>query len=229
MINLLKMLLKIVQYWFSSRNQLVLVILLLRHQISILQRNAKRPRLKRSDRVIFVLISRILKNWKQTISIVKPDTVLRWHRKGFKLFWRWKSVSGKSGRKPIDPDTRKLIREMSSANHHWGAPRIHGELLKLGINISQATVRRYMVKHRKPPSQTWKTFLENHAKELVAIDFFVVPISYLSNALCFHRPFTFAQKNHSFQCNSITNICVGWSTNYRSLPMGYGTEISDTR
>jgi len=134
-----------------------------------------RPRLKRADRVLFVLISRILKNWRQSITIVKPDTVIRWHRKGFKLFWRWKSSHGKPGRNPIDPEIRKLIRDMSSANHLWGAPRIHGELLKLGIDVSQATVRRYMVKHKNPPSQTWKTFLNNHTKELVAIDFFIVP------------------------------------------------------
>ncbi|MBZ0264205.1 integrase core domain-containing protein [bacterium] len=148
---------------------------MLRHQIAILQRNAKKPRLKRSDRVIFVLISKFLKSWRQALSIVKPDTVIRWHRKGFRIFWRWKSTHGISGRKPIDPAIRKLIHDMSLANHLWGAPRIHGELLKLGINVSQATVRRYMVRHRKPPSQTWKTFLENHVNELVAIDFFVVP------------------------------------------------------
>jgi len=154
MIKSLKTLITTIRNWFSSRNQLVLEILLLRHQIAILQRKTKKPRLKTSDRALFVLISRYLKSWRQTITIVKPDTVIRWHRKGFKLFWRWKSSHGKPGRNCIDHKIRKLIRDMSLANHLWGASRIHGELLKLGINVSQSTVRRYMYKHKKPPSQT---------------------------------------------------------------------------
>ena len=127
-----------------------------------------------SDRALFVIFSRFLDNWRQVITIVKPETVISWHRKGFKLFWRWKSRN-KLGRPGIDSEIRKLIGDMSIANNLWGAPRIHGELLKLGFEVSQATVRRYMKKHIKPPSQTWRTFLTNHMHNTASIDFFVVP------------------------------------------------------
>ena len=170
----LKILLKSIVNCFSTRKHLVLENLLLRHQISILQRNAKRPRLQTSDRALFVLFSRFLNDWRQVITIVKPETVISWHRKGFKLFWRWKSRN-KLGRPGIDSEIRKLIGDMSIANNLWGAPRIHGELLKLGFEVSQATVRRYMKKHIKPPSQTWRTFLTNHMHNTASIDFFVVP------------------------------------------------------
>jgi len=175
MINSLKILLKSIVNCFSSQQQLVIENLLLRHQLSILQRNAKKPRLQTSDRALIVFFSRYLNNWRQIVTIVKPETVISWHRKGFKLFWKWKCRHGKPGRNRIDPEIRKLIREMSIANHLWGAPRIHGELLKLGFELSQATVRRYMKKHVKPPSQTWRTFLANHMHNTVSIDFFIVP------------------------------------------------------
>ena len=104
---------------------------------------------------------------------MQPETVVRWHRKGFHFYWRWKS--GRRGRPAIDPEIRALIRRMCLANPLWGAPRIHGELLTLGIDVSEATVSKYMIRHRGSPSQTWRTFLENHAKELIALDFFTVP------------------------------------------------------
>jgi putative transposase len=104
-----------------------------------------------------------------------PDMVVRWHREGFRLYWTWKSRRQRVGRPPVDKEIRKLIRQMQSENIGWGAPRIHGELLKLGIDISQATVSKYMVRHRKPPSQTWRTFLENHSDCIAGIDFFTVP------------------------------------------------------
>jgi putative transposase len=122
-----------------------------------------------------VLLSRFWAGWKQSLTIVQPETVIRWHREGFRLYWRWKSRSKGSGMPRVARDVRDLIRQMSEANVLWGAPRIHGELLKLGIEISQAAVSKYMVRHRKPPSQNWRTFLENHAKEIVSIDFFTVP------------------------------------------------------
>jgi transposase InsO family protein len=104
-----------------------------------------------------------------------PDTVVRWQRESFRRYWRWKSWRRGAGRPPIDREIRKLIRELQSANVGWGAPCIHGELLKLGVKISQATVSKYMARYRKPPSQTWRTFIENHADCLAAIDFFIVP------------------------------------------------------
>jgi transposase InsO family protein len=107
--------------------------------------------------------------------IFKPDTLVRWHRKGFRLYWTWKSSRRQCGRPAIDPDVRELIRTMSRYNTGWGAPRIHGELQMLGIQISESTVAKYMIRHRKPPSQTWRTFLDNHVSDLVSVDFFTVP------------------------------------------------------
>jgi transposase InsO family protein len=107
--------------------------------------------------------------------LVKPETVIAWHRKGFRLFWTWKVRRGQPGRLAVPKDIRELIRKMSRENPLWGAPRIHGELLKLGIDVGETSVGKYMVRRRKPPSQTWRTFLENHVKSLVSVDFFTVP------------------------------------------------------
>jgi transposase InsO family protein len=125
--------------------------------------------------MLWVWISRIWPAWRSALVIVKPETVIAWHRKGFRLFWTWKNRRHCAGRPKTSKEVRELIRKMSKDNPLWGAPRIHGELLKLGINISQATAAKYMVRQVKPPSQTWRTFLENHCKELVSIDFFTVP------------------------------------------------------
>jgi putative transposase len=150
-------------------------ILALRHQLAVLQRRTnKRPSLKTADRWLWVLLSRAWTQWRSALVIVKPETVIAWQRKGFRLYWRWKSRAGKSGRPCVSPEIRALIRQMSTANPLWGAPRIHGELLKLGIQLSQATVAKYMLRQRKPPSQTWRTFLENHVKQLASTDFLVV-------------------------------------------------------
>jgi putative transposase len=161
---------------FRKRASLQLEILALRHQLVILQRtNKKRLRICPSDRMFWVFLSRCWPKWRNCLLLVKPDTVIAWHRKGFRLYWKWKSHRRKIGRPGISKELRGLIRNMSASNVLWGAPRLHGELLKLGIELSQATVAKYMVKHRKPPSQTWRAFLENHVKQLVSIDFFVVP------------------------------------------------------
>ena len=116
-----------------------------------------------------------LGDWRSALDIVKPATVVAWHRKGFRLFWTWKIRHGQVGRPAVSREVRDLIRRMSRENRLWGAPHIHGELLKLGIEISATSVAKYMVRHRKPPSQTWRTFLDNHVKNLVSVDFFTVP------------------------------------------------------
>ena len=135
----------------------------------------KRPRISRVDRAFWVVLSRIWPRWGEALTLVQPATVVAWHRKGFRLYWTWKSRKRK-GRPSIAPELRDLIRKMSTANPLWGAPRIHGELLKLGIRISQATVSKYMERRSpNPPSQTWRTFLQNHTRDLVSIDFFTVP------------------------------------------------------
>src|SRR5258708_14140257 len=151
-------------------------ILALRHQLAVLQRRTKkRPSLRIAARFLWVMLSRVWSQWRSTPVIVKPETVIAWQRKGFRLYWRWKSRAGKSGRPCVSLEIRELIRQMSKANPLWGAPRVHGELLKRGIQVSQATVAKYLVRQRKPPSQTWRTFLENHVKNLVSVDFFTVP------------------------------------------------------
>ena len=158
-----------------SRQSLVLENIALRHQLDVFQRNAKRPRLKPSDRVFWALFSRFLPDWRRHLIIVQPKTVVGWHRKGWRLYWKWKSRPKRQGRPTVSIETRKLIRKMSRENPLWGAPRIHCELGKLGVEIGETTVARYMIKCPKPPSQTWRTFIRNHMTEIVAVDFFTVP------------------------------------------------------
>jgi len=158
-----------------THRSLVLENLALRHQLAVLQRTAPCPRLRRSDRVFWVLLSRLWRGWAETVSMVRPDTVIRWQRTGFGLFWTWKSRRHGPGRPAVAPEVRALIRRMSEANPLWGAPRIHGERQKLGLEISQATVSKCLVRRRTPPSQSWRTFLANHVGSLVSVDFFIVP------------------------------------------------------
>ena len=114
------------------------------------------------------------RNWRSALHVVQPATVLAWHRRGFRLFWTWKSRH-RTGRPAVSPDVRALIREMCTAHPLGGAPRIHGELLKLGLTVNESTVAKYMRRHPRPPSQTWRTFLTNHASQIMAADSFVVP------------------------------------------------------
>ena len=113
-----------------------------------------------------------LDGWRSALLILKPETVVSWHRKAFCWYWTWKIRHGQPGRPQIPKETRDLIRTMSRMNVLWGAPRIHSELMKLGIHVSEATVAKYMVRHQKPPSQTWRTFLTNHVSQLASADFF---------------------------------------------------------
>ena len=161
--------------FLRSRAAVELENLALRHQLIVLKRSVKRPPLRRSDRCLWVVLSRVWKDWRSALDIVQPATVIAWHRKGFRLFWTWKVRRGKRGRPAVAREVRDLIRRMSRQNPLWGAPHIHGELLKLGVTIGQTSVAKYMVRRRKPPSQTWRTFLDNHLKTLVSVDFFTVP------------------------------------------------------
>jgi len=160
---------------FRSRASLEAEILILRHQLNIQRRHLpKRPIFNATDRLIFVALYRLLPGALSALTLVKPDTAIRWHRAGFRSYWRWKSRP-RSGRPTVAVEIRRLIREMSVANPLWGAPRIQGELLKLGIEIGQTSVAKYMVRRRHPPSQGWKTFIRNHADGIAAMDLFVVP------------------------------------------------------
>jgi putative transposase len=161
----------------SGRNarEIALENLALRQQLAVMKRQRPRPRLRSADRLFWVWLSRIWPHWRKALLLVRPETVVGWHRQGFRLFWTWISRRKRCGRPGVSREVRDLIRKMAEANPLWGAPRIHGERLKLGIEISERTVSRLLPRRRKPPSQTWRAFLNNHVEDLVSIDFFTVP------------------------------------------------------
>jgi transposase InsO family protein len=175
MVVVLRLFRVLVTWLLSAHARRDAEILYLRQQLIVLKRTAPaRPKLKTVDRLIFVCLYRLFPSLLDASIIFKPETLLRWHRTGFRLFWRWKSRQ-RVGRPALPTDIRSLVRRISRENPLWGAPRIHGELLKLGIEIAQSTVAKYMVRRRGPPSQGWKTFLRNHTTHIAAIDMFVVP------------------------------------------------------
>jgi putative transposase len=160
-----------------SRRELALENLALRRQIGVLRRTvgARRVRLTSWDRAFWAVLAGHWQQWKSTLDIVQPATVIRWHRAGFGRFWRWKSRSRRPGRPALGRDIIALIQTMAAANATWGAPRIRNELAMLGIDVAVSTVAKYMPRPRRPPSSTWRAFLDNHFSDLVALDFFVVP------------------------------------------------------
>jgi transposase InsO family protein len=175
MIALIRLLLALLLAPFLAKLALEAENATLRHQIIVLRRKLRgRVRLSNRDRLFFVWLYRLFPSITRAMLIIRPDTLVRWHRAGFRRYWRWKS-RGRVGRPRIDRDLRTVIRRMSVENVLWGAPRIYSELLKLGLEVAQSTVARYMVKRHGPPSQTWRTFLRNHAPDIAAIDLFVVP------------------------------------------------------
>ena len=173
MISILSIVISVVAFRFRRRASLELELIGLRHQVSVLRRqHPGRVRLFSTDRLLWIWLYRV---WPQVLNamvVVKPATVVRWHRKGFRIYWRWRSR--RPERPKMSTEIRDLIRQMSLANPLWGAPRIHGELLKLGIAVSQATVGRYLPRRPKAPSPTWRSFLHNHLTDIAAIDMFVV-------------------------------------------------------
>ena len=175
MSDLCKLIFGMVIDLLRSRATLEAEIFLLRQQINVLRRaNPRRLRFGSIDRLILGGVCRLFPKMYDTLAIVRPDTVIRWHRAGFRLYWRRRSRR-RCGRPTVSLEIRRLIREMSIVNPLWGAPRIHGELLKLGIDVGQTSVAKYMARRRGPPSQGWKTFLRNHADGIAAMDLFVVP------------------------------------------------------
>jgi transposase InsO family protein len=170
---------------FKSRGRLQAEAVVLRHQLNILYRKApKRVRPNGLDRAIFVWLYRLFPEIGRAITIIRPETVVRWHRLGFRAWWRWKSRNP-GGRPKIDRELRDLIHRMCEENPLWGAPRMHGELLKLGFDVAQSTVSKYILRRLGPPSQGWKTFLRNHADGIASVDFLIVP------TLTFRRLFAF--------------------------------------
>ena len=175
MIEVLCFILAVLASPFKSNTRLEAENAALRHQLIVLRRKVKgRAHLTNNDRWFFIQMYRWFPSILEVLVIIRPETLVHWHRAGFRYYWRWKSRSP-GGRPQIEADLRALIRRMSVENPLWGAPRIHGELLKLGFEVAQSSVAKYMVKRRGPPSQEWRTFLRNHAPDIAAMDLFVVP------------------------------------------------------
>jgi transposase InsO family protein len=175
MIAFLSLFLHVLVSPLKTQARLEAEIVLLRHQLNVLrQRAPSKPKLTVADRLLFVWLYRLFPSVLNAVTIIQPETIIRWHRTGFRLYWRWKSRS-RGGRPKVPMEIQRLIREMSLANRLWGAPRIHGELLKLGIEVVQSTVAKYMARSGRGRSQTWKTFLHNHAAGSGAMDFLIVP------------------------------------------------------
>src|SRR5262245_61303712 len=158
-----------------SSTSLRLENLALRHQLAVYKQTIPRPRLRRSDRLLWAWLSRVWSSWQETLAFVQPQTVLAWQRKRFRDHWRRLSQRGTPGRPAIAKDIRDLIRAMWQANPTWGSPRIVGELRKLGIEVAKSTVEKYRGRSHTPPSPAWQAFLKNHVKDVVALDFFTVP------------------------------------------------------
>jgi transposase InsO family protein len=175
MVALLSFFLTLFASLFKSKSRLEAENAALRHQLIVLRRRVRgRTQLTNGDRLFLVQLYRWFPSVLRAITIIRPGTLVRWHRAGFRRYWRWKSRF-LGGRPQIDAELRALIRRMSADNPLWGAPRIHGELLKLGFDVAQSSVAKYMVKRCGPPSQGWRTFLRNHAPDIAAMDLFVVP------------------------------------------------------
>jgi len=179
MITLLLHLLRLFPFFCGGHRQLAIENLALRQQLAVYKRTATRPRLRTTDRLFWVGLARVWTGWRQPLAIVTPDTVLRWHRCRFRAYWTRLSGRPIGGRPPVTAEIKALVARLATANPLWGAPRIHGELLKLGIDVAERTVSRLLPKRRTPPSQTWRTFLINHVRDLVSIDFFTVPTARL--------------------------------------------------
>ena len=175
MIELFCFVLAVLASPFKSKSRLEAENAVLRHQLIVLRRKMPgRPWLTNNDRWFFLQMYRWFPSILKVVRIIQPETLVCWHRAGFRCYWRWKSRR-RGGRPQIEADLRTLIRRMSVENPLWGAPRIHGELLKLGFAVAQSSVAKYMVKRRGPPSQGWRTLLHNHAPDIAAMDLFVVP------------------------------------------------------
>jgi len=178
--------LAVIRVFFRSRSDTALEVLALRQQVAVLKRKRPRPRLNRLDRLFWTTLGRIWSRLADVLVIVKPETVVAWHRAGFRLYWRWRSRS-KGGRPGITEEIRVLIRRLADENPEWGAPKIHGELLKLGFVVSERSVGRYLrrVEHRGDPGKKWLAFLRNHREVIAAFDFFTVPTLTFKLLYCF--------------------------------------------
>ena len=175
-----------VRLFFRSRGDTALEVLALRQQVAVLKRKRPRPHLNRLDRLFWTTLRSVWPRWEDALVIVKPETIIGWHRAGFRLYWRWRSRP-RGGRPKITDEIRALIRRLAEENPTWGAPKIHGELLKLGLEVSERTVARYLrsAPRRGDPGKRWLTLLANHREVIVAFDFFTVPTLIFKLLYCF--------------------------------------------
>ena len=207
-----------VRAFVISRTSLVAENLALRQQLAVLKRQKPTPKLKKRDRLFWIVLSKLWPNWQSVLLIVQPQTVIKWQRQGFRLYWRWKSRR-KTGRPSTDTEIRKLIRQMSLENHTWGVPRIKSELALLGYDVAESTVAKYMARSRKPPSQNWRTFLENHAGQIAAVDFFT------ASTVTFRILYVFVILRHSdrkiLHFNVTANPTAKWTANQISQAFPY--------
>ncbi len=206
--SLIRILVLFVRGVVRDRTELAAENLALRQQLALLTERKRRPRLRTRDRIFWVWLSRLWSGWRSVLMIVRPDTVVGWHRQGFRLYWRWQSRA-RPGRPNMAAEIRKLIRRMSRENPSWGVPRIQSELALLGHTVCESTVRKYRIRKGNPPSQTWRTFLDNHLTDIVAIDLFTVPTA------TFRILFAFVVLRHDrrmvVQFNVTANPTAAWT------------------
>ena len=227
MIGLFCFVLAVLASPFKSKLRLEAENAVLRHQLIVLRRRLHgRVRLTSNDRWFFIQLYRWFPSILKVLTIIRPETLVRWHRAGFRRYWRWKSRP-LGGRPQIETELRLLIRRMSMENPLWGAPRIHGELLKLGFEVGQSSVAKYMVKRWGPPSQGWRTFLRNHAPDIAAMDLFVAPTIGFRPALCLrHRP-AGPQSSRLDQRHKEPDSRVGCTPAHRGISLGRGSALYD--
>ena len=183
--GILRIILVFLRALFSTHAALAAENLALRQQLAVLRQSVKRPKFRPQDRLFWVVLSQLWKGWRSCLHVAQPATVVKWHRQGFKRYWRWRFRGQKPGRRQINAEIRDLIRQMSRDNSTWGAPRILSELKLLGYTVAERTVAKYMVRNNKTSPQNWRTFLKNHASGIAAIDFFTVSTVTFRMLFCF--------------------------------------------
>jgi hypothetical protein len=211
---------------FKPPRRLEVENLFLRHQLNVaLRRAPRRVRLRAGDRALMVWMTRRWPSLLGLSRVVQADTILRWHRAGFRAYWRRKS-RGRLGRPRLSRELRELIQRMSKENPLWGAPRIHGELLKLGFELAESTVSKYMIRRRGPPSQSWRTFLRNHAGAIAAIDLCVVPTVRLEVPVCVSRVGPLSTTAALVRGDPASDGRVAGAANRGGVPVGQSTSFA---
>jgi putative transposase len=218
-----------IRVFFRSRSDTALEVLALRQQVAVLKRQRPRPLLSSMDRLFWTTLRMVWPRWSDVLLIVKPETVVGWHRAGFRLYWRWRSRP-RGGRPKITAEIRTHIQTMVSENSGWGAPKIHGELLKLGFEVSERTVARYLrrIRRRSDPGQRWHTFLANHREAIVAMDFFAVPTLTFKLLYCFFVIGTREAPDPALQRYPTSVGGLGCTTTARSIPGSSAVSLRDS-